>query len=114
MTSPILTIDVAHPPRSSDAVEAELLDAWTQIRNSGSLHVVKIIHGYGSTGKGGSTKAFVQNWAFHHKTKFKRVIDGTHYNLYDNDTQEMRKEVGQYTDPDLQRSNPGVTVIWVK
>ena len=114
MNAPLLTVDVAHPSRPPDQVEEELLHAWSQIRNSPSLSVLKIIHGYGSSGKGGSTKDVVRNWAFRHRSRFRRIIEGERYTLYNEDTRELRKEVGSYEDADLQHANPGLTVVWVK
>lgn len=114
MSPPILTIDVAHPPRRPDDVEAELLRAWSQIRNSASLRVLKIVHGYGSSGRGGSTKEVVRNWVFRNRTKFRLAIDGENYSLYDSGTQGMRTDVGAYADADLGSGNAGITIVWVK
>ena len=114
MPSPILTIDVAHPPRHPDVVEEELLRAWLQVRNSSTLRVLKIVHGHGSTGVGGSTKTVARNWAFRNRSKFRLVIDGENYGLFDADTQQMRTDVGSYPDADLSSPNPGITVVWVK
>ncbi|MBM2839726.1 MAG: hypothetical protein HW412_254 [Bacteroidetes bacterium] len=114
MTSTILTIDVAHPPRHPDSVEEELLHAWSQVRNSPDLRVLKIIHGYGSSGKGGSTKEAVRNWTFRNRHKFKTVVDGEDYDLYDATTAVMRTEVGPYNDSDLGAANAGITIVWVK
>lgn len=110
----IFSLDVAHPPRHPDVVEKELLDAWSSVRNSSTHRVLKIIHGHGSTGKGGTTKTLVRNWAFRNRSKFKAIINGENYGVFDPEVQEMRAEVGQYPDGDLQRTNPGITVVWVK
>ena len=91
------TIDVAHPPRHPDVVETELLEAWSTVRNSPSLRVLKIIHGHGSTGKGGVTKELVRNWAFRNRNRFRAIIDGENYTLFDADVLEMRPDVGQDT-----------------
>lgn len=112
--SPLLTIDVAHPPRHPDAVESELLEAWSKVRNSSSLRILKVIHGHGSTGRGGSTKEVVRNWAFRNRNKLKGVVEGEQYSMFDAVVQEMRTEVGQYTDGDLQKQNPGITLLWIR
>jgi len=110
----VLTIDVAHPPRRPDEVEEEVLRTWGEVRNSSSLRILKIIHGYGSTGKGGATKGTVRNWVFRNKNKFRAVIEGEEYNVYNVVVQEMRREVGQFADPDLDAGNQGVTIVWVR
>lgn len=114
MSSVLLTIDVAHPPRHPDAVETALLDAWETARNSPTLRLIKIIHGYGSGGKGGATRELVRNWAFRRRGRFRGTLYGENYTLLDPATQEMRGEVGQYADKDLTMPNPGITIIWIK
>lgn len=114
MSSLFLTVDVAHPPRHPDRVEGELLDAWSAVRNSPTQRVLKIIHGHGSTGRGGSTRDVVRNWVYRRKREFKAVIVGENYSLLDASTQELRKTLGDYRDEDLDRANPGITIVWVK
>jgi hypothetical protein len=110
----LLTIDVAHPPRRPDEVESDLLDAWENVRNSPTIRVLKVIHGYGSGGKGGVTRELVRNWAYRQRGRFRGIFYGEDYTLHDPATQALRREIGQYPDTDLTMPNPGVTIIWVK
>ncbi|GEM_PF-130701 len=110
----LLVIDVGHPPRRPKQVETELEAAFAKVRNSTTLRVIKVIHGYGSHGQGGSTKENVRNWAFQFRKRFRAVIDGEAYDIFDDDTQEMRSECGQLDDNDLGIGNAGITLIWVK
>jgi hypothetical protein len=112
--SPVFTLDVAHPPRHPEQVEQELLDAWQTVRNSPDLRVLKIIHGYGSSGKGGATKETVQNWVFRHRAKFLAVIKGEEFTLFNDETARLRRALGAYPDPDLGFPNPGITIVWVR
>ena len=114
MPHPVLTIDVAHPPRRPDDVEDELLRALRQVLNTPDLRVLKIVHGYGSGGKGGATKSTVQNWLFRNKSKVEAVIPGEEYNLINKHVHALRNDVGQYVDSDLDAGNAGVTLVWVK
>jgi len=114
MNSPLLIIDLAHPPRPPATVEQELLDAWNDVRNSSALRALKVIHGYGSSGRGGRTKELVRNWIFRNRSKFIAVIEGEEYGLYDRGTQELRKALGNFPDSDLDAGNAGVTVVWIK
>ncbi len=107
-------IDVGHPPRPPQQVENELAEALARVRNSSSLRAVKVVHGYGSHGRGGSTKETVRNWAFQFRRRFRAVINGEDYGIFDDDTQEMRQACGQIDDADLGTGNPGITLIWVK
>lgn len=114
MSHPILTIDVAHPPLRPDDVENELQRALRQVINSKDHRILKVVHGYGSGGKGGATKSTVQNWLFRNRSKVQAIISGEEYGLYNVAVQTLRKEVGQYGDPDLDAGNAGITLVWVK
>lgn len=113
MSSPVYTIDLAHPPHHPDRVEEELQYAWQKVRNSSSLHLLKIIHGYGSSGRGGSTRTLVRNWAFRNRSRFRSIISGEEYTLFNNATQDMRRAIPSFDDPDIVHGNPGILVIWV-
>ncbi len=108
------TIDVAHPRRQPKQVEEELDAALSKVRSHSTLRAVKVIHGYGSTGKGGATKETVKNWAYQRRKHLRTTIAGEDYDLFNDDTQEMRNECGQMDDPDRGAGNPGVTILWVK
>ena len=114
MASPLFTIDVAHPPRPPDVVEEELLRTLAKIRNSPVHRVLKVVHGYGSSGRGGRTRETVRHWAFRRRRDLRAVIEGERYALGDPATQELRRGVGQYADADIGRCNPGITILWVK
>ncbi len=109
-----MTLDVAHPARPPEAVEQELLDGWSSVRNSPTLRILKIIHGHGSSGRGGTTRDLVRNWAFRHRDRFRAVIAGEEFDLFDARTQAMREEIGSFPETDLGAANRGVTLIWVK
>lgn len=113
-TDYLLVIDVGHPPRPPKQVENELDAALAKVRNSFALRAIKVIHGYGSHGKGGNTKVTVRNWAFQFRRRFRAIINGENYDIFDSDTQEMRDECGQLADNDLGIGNAGITLIWVK
>ena len=114
MSDPVYLLDVAHPARSADEVESALVLAWSQVRNSTGLRILKVIHGYGSKGKGGSTRDVVRNWAFRNRARFRMVIEGERYSLTDPNVQELRKEIGNYGDSDLESANTGILLIWVR
>ncbi|MCA9732961.1 MAG: hypothetical protein H6696_00655 [Deferribacteres bacterium] len=113
MQSYIYTIDVAHPPMHPDAVEHTLFDGWKLVRNHKQYRVLKVVHGYGSSGRGGSTKETVLNWVFQNRNRFENIIPGENFDLFDADTLEMIAECGTVDDGDLGRSNLGITLIWV-
>lgn len=110
----LLTIDVAHPPRHPDAVERELRETLQKSRNSPSIRVLKVIHGYGSTGRGGTTRETVRNWGYVNRGRIRGVIHGEDYGLTDAETVDLRQAVGDFPDPDLGAQNGGITVFWIR
>ena len=114
MNPPLLIIDVAHPPRRPRDVEADLQDALHAAQGSPAIRVIKVIHGYGSSGKGGATRETVRNWGYANRRRIREVITGEAYSLTEEPTQTLRIEVGDYPDPDIGAGNGGITLFWVR
>ena len=110
----LLTVDVAHPPLPAHRVEEVLDETLRNLRHSSDLRILKIIHGYGSSGAGGQTKTTVLNWIYTNRSRMRRVIRGEEYSLSNADVQEIRVEVGPYEDIDLGNANPGITICLVR
>lgn len=110
----IHTIDIAHPALAAEVAEEALNGAIGHIRSSQTLRTLKIIHGQGDSERPSVLKGIVQNWAYRNRKRFKAVIPGEEYGIFNPDTLEMRKACGQVSDADLDACNPGVTIIWVK
>ncbi len=108
------TVDIAHPPLRGAEAERVLDEMLAMVRSSERFHGLKIIHGYGKSGSGGVLKEVVLNWAYRKRQRVKGVIRGEQYSVHDPLTQNMRTQVGQDPDPDLDAGNPGVTIVWVK
>jgi hypothetical protein len=106
----VLTIDVAHPSMSSDEAERVLDEALRSTRLSGSVHVIRIIHGYGSGGKGGTLKTTVRNWAYRRRDKIDMVIPGEEYSPLDSPVGRVLQEAG-ISLPEMGPSDPGVTIL---
>jgi hypothetical protein len=110
----IRTIDIAHPPMSSDDAEQLLDDEIRNVRSSKEWRVLKVIHGSGNQARPAVLKEVVRNWAYRNRTKLLAMIAGEEYDMFDAKTVEMRKACGQIPDQDLGTSNSGITVIWIK
>jgi hypothetical protein len=110
----IRTIDVAHPPKSPDQVEEVLMEEWSRVRNSGQERILKIIHGYGSTGRGGSTRETVRNWLFSRRARFMLILSGEDCSPLHPSTEQLVKEISPESDPDLLTPNAGVTFVWIR
>jgi hypothetical protein len=110
----VRTIDVAHPPRLPAAVESTLLEEWGFVRNSTHERILKVVHGYGSSGQGGRTRDTVRNWLFAQRGRFRGVIAGEDCSPSNARLEAMVKATGYPYDPDLLKPNPGVTFVWIR
>lgn len=106
----VQTIDVAHPPMSSDDAEDALDGAVRSALLSGTVKIVRVIHGYGSGGKGGTLKIAVRNWAYRRRGKFLMVIPGEEYSPLDAEIGAVIRDAGIPL-ADLGPSDPGVTLL---
>lgn len=114
MTRAVAVIDVAHPPLPAEDVERVLGDALRAARAGGEHRVLKVVHGWGSGGRGGATRETVRNWLFRRRGAVRAVIDGERFASLEPVTRELLLEVDLSADPDLNRANPGISLVWVR
>ena len=99
-------------PTASDAVKRVTFN----IRNGKSLgfKAIKIIHGYGSSGKGGKIRTETRRYLQQQKNtrQIKDFITGEDFSIFNEATRnaflicdELRR------DSDLDRSNNGITIV---
>lgn len=99
-------------PTAKDAIKRITYN----IRNGKSwgCAAIKIIHGYGSTGKGGKIRTETHRYLNEQKNKgwIQDYIPGENFSLFDSQTRkaftccdELRK------DQDLERHNNGITIV---
>ena len=111
-SSPVVTIDVAHPPLSSDEAERRLDDILRKAGLSGGTRVIRVIHGYGSGGKGGTLKTVVRNWAYSRRGKLALIIPGEEYSPFDPTIQKLLLEAGLSLSA-LGSSDSGTTLVFL-
>ena len=81
------------------------------------VRVLKIIHGYGSTGKGGTlSHGLRKSFALRKKEKVIRdFIPGEDFTIFNPVVLELLEAVPALrADSDLAATNEGVTVLWLK
>ncbi|MGD1044069.1 MAG: hypothetical protein ABR936_01945 [Bacteroidota bacterium] len=110
----IHTIDISHPPLTPTIAEKVLDEEAGIVFSTQQWRVLKVIHGHGTDQRPSVLKQIVYNWAHRNRKRLLAIIPGEKYNIHDLKTQEMRKLCGQVTDVDLDVSNPGITLIWIK
>lgn len=108
----IQTIDIAHPPLSGAAAEEILHAALRQALHSPPVQIIKIIHGYGSSGKGGSLKTIARNWSFVNKKRIRLMIPGEDFSPYNPEVRSMLAECN-LTASEIGAANEGMTILWI-
>ena len=88
-------------------------DALRTVSLSSQLRVMKIIHGYGSHGKGGSLKTLVRNWAFTRRSRFKEIIDGENLSSFNPIIQKLLSSV-EADFSYIGAPNEGMTILWIR
>lgn len=92
------------------------MEAIRDARRSGVL-ALKIIHGYGSSGKGGKLNVGLRkSFALRKKEKvIKDFIPGEDFSIFENRVLELLEAVPDLrVDPDLNATNEGITILWLK
>jgi Smr domain len=100
------TVDVAMP----------LLTERLRAMKKSGVKVVKIIHGYGSTGKGGRLRKATQTLLDELKKSgsIKEFVGGEQWSKLELRTLTLIDRMPQlFKDPDLERSNRGITVVFL-
>jgi hypothetical protein len=84
---------------------------------AGGVRVLKVIHGYGSSGKGGKLCTGLRK-SFGLRKKegvIRDFIAGEDFSIFEDRTLTLLEAVPDLRgDPDLNATNEGITVLWLK
>ncbi len=106
-----INLELGSPDRLSALKQLEFFIASTRASKG---RVIKVIHGYGSSGKGGRIRGSVRRLLKEYKDsgRLTLFIKGEDFSIFDPSTRyliEKFPETGK--DPDLERANQGITYI---
>ena len=113
MSPTILEINIKRDWPTVEVAQARLRDEIARAKRNG-VKILKIIHGYGSTGKGGILRDELRDQlaAMQKTGSIKQVVYGENFGMFDRATADL---TGKYPellkDRDYNRSNQGVTLI---
>ncbi len=76
--------------------------------------VVKIIHGYGSTGRGcGRLRSAARRWG-KNDPRVGLIVKGEDFSIFDANSRYLIEKFPHVAkDPDLENANPGVTLFFI-
>ncbi|MEG0899382.1 MAG: Smr/MutS family protein [Oscillospiraceae bacterium] len=111
MSCKVINLEVGLPTveQAKSRLERELKSAKTS-----GIEAVKIIHGYGSTGKGGVIKPQIYKVLSQKKKngEIKAVIKGEDFSPFDEESRKaMRSCPSLSKDTDMSKTNHGITIV---
>ncbi len=99
-----------------DEARRLVIDEIKRAKGSG-VRVLKVIHGYGSSGKGGTLCIGLRK-SFGLRKKegvIKDFVKGEEFTIFSNTVLALLDAVPELRgDPDLGATNEGITIIWLK
>lgn len=113
--SRIKTINIEASFPTLEEARRLIIDQIKSTKREG-IRVLKVIHGYGSSGKGGTLCIGLRkSFSLRKKERIiKDFIPGEDYSIFDNVTaQLLEAEPELRGDPDLNAMNEGITILWL-
>jgi hypothetical protein len=107
------TVNIEAGLPTIDDARRRLLAELRQAKQSGVI-ALKIIHGYGSTGKGGALRGALRKSLLRRRKEglVTRVIFGEKWNVFEEDARYAIERCPELrSDRDLNRSNEGITIV---
>jgi len=108
---PVINLEQGFPTR--DQACERLETALVRARKNG-VRVVKIIHGYGSTGAGGVLRYAVRNFLRQRKDRgeITLFVNGESWSSFDARSKDLLAKCPELVlDSDLGRANKGITLV---
>jgi len=110
------TFNVEEGLPSLEEARKLVIEEIRRAKGSG-IRVLKVIHGYGSSGKGGTLCTGLRK-SFGLRKKegvIRDFVAGEDFSIFDNRSLTLLEAVPELRgDPDLDATNEGVTVVWLK
>lgn len=112
----VRTFNVEADLPSLDDARRQVIEEIRRAKRDG-VRVLKVIHGWGSSGKGGKLcHGLRKSFALRKKERaIKDYIPGEDFSIFNQTVLAMLDAVPALRgDPDLNSTNEGVTVLWLK
>jgi hypothetical protein len=109
----VLNFEAGYP--GAEEAKRRLATELAQARRRG-ISVLKIIHGYGSSGRGGKLRRSLRTALRQHSQEgtVGHVVFGEAWSIFEESTRTLLERYpGLREDRDLERGNPGITLVEV-
>ncbi|MBC8323568.1 MAG: Smr/MutS family protein [Candidatus Marinimicrobia bacterium] len=103
------TIDIGHQNYGLDRALSVLETEVSTAMHGGEVRAIKIIHGHGD----GTLRNAVRSWCVEQEGRFRAFIPGEDYDMFHQDSVDMRSVCGTPKDPHFGIKNRSVTYIWL-
>ena len=102
-------IDIGHQNLSLENALSLLETTVSKTVYEGDVKAVKVITGHGS----GRLRDSVRSWLDEQEGRFRAVIIGEQYHMFNKNASDMRAECNVKNDVDFGKKNSAVTYIWL-
>lgn len=112
----IRTVNVETGLPALDEARRQVIEEIKRAKQA-RARILKIIHGYGSSGKGGALRfGLRKSFALRKKEgAIREFIAGEDFSIFDEVTLSLLQAVPELRgDPDLDAVNEGITVLWLR
>ena len=113
MSARIRTVNLKSGMPTVDEARSQLIAEIDNARQRGD-HVLKLIHGYGSSGVGGKLKDAIRSSLRRRRKegKIRSFVAGEKWSVFDEVTNQILEECPQLgKDSDLNNCNEGITIV---
>ena len=102
-------IDIGHSGISPDEAISTLETFVSQCAYENKVRAIKVITGHGS----GALRKILRQWCDEQEGRFKGVIYGENYDMFNKTAVNMRSDCNQPIDNDFGKGNSAITYIWL-
>jgi len=102
-------IDIGHSGISPDEAISTLETFVSQCAHENKVRAIKVITGHGS----GALRKILRQWCDEQEGRFKGVIYGENYDMFNKTAVNMRSDCNQPIDNDFGKGNSAITYIWL-
>ena len=113
MARPVEIVNLEHGFPTAEEARTRLATEIDVARKKG-VGLLKLVHGYGSTGKGGTLRKALRTMLLRlqHEGKIGRVIFGENWDLFDEPSRNLMDRYPLIRgDRDIGRGNAGITIV---